>query len=183
MHSTPAQVSAAFHRACRKAQIEDFCFHDLRHAAAGWFRMKGADNHCSTVTRVQRSQNGSTLSAPQRPVSCRCREAFGRRLWRFTLPRRYRTREADCSRGRKCLRMSGVPNGIRTRVAALKARCPRPSRRWGRRNCHQVPGCTIPQNLRIFRLPSYPQKCGAHSGIFASEFQASPAFCIFRRTF
>jgi site-specific DNA recombinase len=27
---------------------------------------------------------------------------------------------------------TGVPNGIRTRVAALKARCPRPTRRWGR---------------------------------------------------
>jgi hypothetical protein len=30
------------------------------------------------------------------------------------------------------LRIFGVPNGIRTRVAALKARCPRPTRRWGR---------------------------------------------------
>ena len=27
--------------------------------------------------------------------------------------------------------LRSVPNGIRTRVAALKARCPRPTRRWG----------------------------------------------------
>ena len=26
----------------------------------------------------------------------------------------------------------GVPNGIRTRVAGVKGRCPRPPRRWGR---------------------------------------------------
>ena len=41
----PAQVSVAFHRACLRAQIEDFRFHDLRHTAASWFRMKGADIH------------------------------------------------------------------------------------------------------------------------------------------
>ena len=42
---TGDQVSVAFHRACRNAKIEDFRFHDLRHTAASWFRMKGADIH------------------------------------------------------------------------------------------------------------------------------------------
>jgi integrase len=41
----PAQVSVAFERACRKAGIADFHFHDLRHTAASWLRMAGADIH------------------------------------------------------------------------------------------------------------------------------------------
>jgi len=41
----PEQVSVAFARACRKAGIEDFRLHDLRHTAASWLRMKGADIH------------------------------------------------------------------------------------------------------------------------------------------
>jgi len=42
---TPERVSVAFGRACRKAGIEDFRFHDLRHTAASWMRMSGADIH------------------------------------------------------------------------------------------------------------------------------------------
>jgi integrase len=42
---TPGQVSVAFARAARRAKIEDFRFHDLRHTAASWLRMKGADIH------------------------------------------------------------------------------------------------------------------------------------------
>ena len=42
---TPEQVSVAFVRVCRKAKIEDFRFHDLRHTAASWMRMQGADIH------------------------------------------------------------------------------------------------------------------------------------------
>lgn len=41
----PAQVSVAFCRVCRKVGIEDFRFHDLRHTAASWLRMQGADIH------------------------------------------------------------------------------------------------------------------------------------------
>jgi integrase len=47
---SPEQVSVAFQRACRKAGIADFHFHDLRHTAASWLRMSGADVH--TVAQI-----------------------------------------------------------------------------------------------------------------------------------
>ena len=42
---SPERISVAFARACRKANIQDFRFHDLRHTAASWMRMQGADIH------------------------------------------------------------------------------------------------------------------------------------------
>jgi integrase len=42
---SPANVSLAFLRACRSVNISDFRFHDLRHTAASWMRMSGADIH------------------------------------------------------------------------------------------------------------------------------------------
>ena len=42
---TPNQVSVAFRRVCRSLGVEDFRFHDLRHTAASWLRMQGADIH------------------------------------------------------------------------------------------------------------------------------------------
>ena len=42
---TGEQVSMAFRRAAKAAKIEDFRFHDLRHTAASWLRMEGADIH------------------------------------------------------------------------------------------------------------------------------------------
>ena len=41
----PEHVSVAFGRVCRREQVPDFRFHDLRHTAASWLRMKGADMH------------------------------------------------------------------------------------------------------------------------------------------
>jgi integrase len=38
---TPEQVSVAFARLCRAQKVLDFRFHDLRHTAASWLRMKG----------------------------------------------------------------------------------------------------------------------------------------------
>jgi integrase len=43
--ATPENVSLAFLRACRKVGIADFRLHDLRHTAASWLRMQGADIH------------------------------------------------------------------------------------------------------------------------------------------
>lgn len=42
---TPEQVSVAFARLCRSQNVSDFRFHDLRHTAASWLRMQGADIH------------------------------------------------------------------------------------------------------------------------------------------
>ncbi len=42
---THDQVSTAFRRACKAAEIVDFRFHDLRDTAASWLRMQGADIH------------------------------------------------------------------------------------------------------------------------------------------
>jgi len=41
----PNNVSLAFLRSCRKVGILDFRLHDLRHTAASWMRMQGADIH------------------------------------------------------------------------------------------------------------------------------------------
>lgn len=42
---SPDNVSLAFLRSCRAVNISDFRFHDLRHTAASWMRMSGADIH------------------------------------------------------------------------------------------------------------------------------------------
>jgi integrase len=39
------KVDASFDRARRAVGLEDFRFHDLRHTAASWLRMAGADIH------------------------------------------------------------------------------------------------------------------------------------------
>jgi integrase len=41
----PTHVSVTFTRACRRVNISDFSLHDLRHTAASWLRMAGADIH------------------------------------------------------------------------------------------------------------------------------------------
>ena len=42
---TPDQVSISFRRRCHSLGIIDFRFHELRHTAASWLRMSGADIH------------------------------------------------------------------------------------------------------------------------------------------
>lgn len=47
---TPDQVSMAFARVRRDVGLVNFRFHDLRHTAASWLRMSGADTH--TVAQI-----------------------------------------------------------------------------------------------------------------------------------
>jgi integrase len=54
------QVSVAFGRVCRQLEIADFRFHDLRHTAASWLRMSGADIH--TVAQLL-GQKGLRMAA------------------------------------------------------------------------------------------------------------------------
>lgn len=42
---TADNISKGFATVCRRLGIEDFHFHDLRHTAASWLRMQGADIH------------------------------------------------------------------------------------------------------------------------------------------
>ena len=42
---TAERVSRAFRRTVRRLGIANFRFHDLRHTAASWLRMSGADIH------------------------------------------------------------------------------------------------------------------------------------------
>src|SRR5262245_62256681 len=42
---TPDRITATFRKVCVNLKIEDFRFHDLRHTAASWMRMSGADIH------------------------------------------------------------------------------------------------------------------------------------------
>lgn len=38
---SPENLSLSFHRACRRAKIDDFRLHDLRHTCASWMAMRG----------------------------------------------------------------------------------------------------------------------------------------------
>ncbi|NLT66338.1 MAG: site-specific integrase, partial [Acidobacteria bacterium] len=45
-----ANVSVAFNRACKKAGIENFRFHDLRHTTGSWLALSGKDIY--TISKV-----------------------------------------------------------------------------------------------------------------------------------
>ena len=66
---TPEQVSVTFARVCRGQKVLDFRFHDLRHTAASWLRMQGADIHTVAQLLGHKDQNGGALPAPLPRIS------------------------------------------------------------------------------------------------------------------
>ena len=83
---TGPQVSMHFARVCRRLRIADFRFHDLRHTAASWLRMKGADIH--TVASLL-GHKDLRMAARYQHLSPeflaeavgRLDEAFGEEMW------------------------------------------------------------------------------------------------------
>jgi integrase len=63
---TPAQVTVAFIRACKAAEIEDFSLHDLRHTFASQLRMKGADLHTVGQLLGHKDLHGTAYDRPWR---------------------------------------------------------------------------------------------------------------------
>src|SRR5207247_7744497 len=51
----------------------------------------------------------------------------------------------------------GGPNGIRTRVTALKARCPRPTRRWGRASRRKTYPTPLADRVQEPDWPRWPR--------------------------
>jgi integrase len=73
---TPDQVSVAFGRVCRDLEIVDFRFHDLRHTAASWLRMSGADIH--TVAQLLGHKDLRTTARYQHLSPAFLQEAVGK---------------------------------------------------------------------------------------------------------
>src|SRR5262249_17738162 len=73
---TPGQVTMAFGRLCRSLKIADFRFHDLRHTAASWMRMAGADIH--TVAELLGHKDLTTAKRYQHLSPAFLAEAVGK---------------------------------------------------------------------------------------------------------
>ena len=58
-------VHHTFKKACDDLGIVDFRFHDLRHTAASWLRMTGADIHSVATLWPQRFENDRSLQSPE----------------------------------------------------------------------------------------------------------------------
>lgn len=61
LEATPEEVSMCFMRACRKAGVMDFHFHDLRHTHATWLRQSGVQ-----LDEIARQLGHSDLRMTQR---------------------------------------------------------------------------------------------------------------------
>jgi len=73
---TPDQVTVAFGRICRDLKLADFRFHDLRHTAASWLRMSGADIH--TVAQLLGHKDLRMAARYQHLSSAFLQEAVGK---------------------------------------------------------------------------------------------------------
>jgi hypothetical protein len=104
---------------------------------------RGRHTYCRTTSGTQRPPDGSKISAPQSSISGRRSRLFRSLLSRTcrlrtmgsclllkvrakASPTRHRGLRITIREVPKVLKRFGVPDGIRTRVIAVKGRCPRP---------------------------------------------------------
>lgn len=84
---TPERVSMAFARVCKRLSISDFRFHDLRHTAASWLRMQGADIH--TVAQLLGHKDLRMAARYQHLSPAFLADAVGRLDELFAFPRHH----------------------------------------------------------------------------------------------
>jgi len=77
----------AFARVCKGLGISDFRFHDLRHTAASWLRMQGADIH--TVAQLLGHKDLRMAARYQHLSPAFLGEAVARLDTVFDLPRHH----------------------------------------------------------------------------------------------
>ena len=108
----PEWVSVAFSRLCRRLKIENFHLHDLRHTAASWLRMKGADIHTVALLLGHKDLRMAARYQHLSPTfSGGCRRPAGRNLLGMS-PVCHRHEGSIRSGNDKCLKRFGVPDGI-----------------------------------------------------------------------
>ena len=110
-----AKVSMKFVHLCRELDVSDFHFHDLRHTAASWLRMQGADIH--TVAQLLRHKDLRMAARYQHLSPGFLAEAVGRRLdelfgQEICPPYVPAAKSAHGRSSHKCLKKLGVPDGI-----------------------------------------------------------------------
>jgi integrase len=127
-HIRPMAFTDAFRRAATAAGLRDVTLHMLRHTAATWLLAGGADvktasailghdpatllrTYAHVITERQHAA-ASLIGATLRPT-----EPIGRTIGRTKRPERQNPRGSKRDSG-------GSANGNRTRLSALKGRCP-----------------------------------------------------------
>ncbi len=123
-------LSMAFRRACRPARVADFRFQHLRHHTASWLAMKEVNQPTIESTcgwKGPRDGQGRcqrpSVAAIQDAVRLLIREQEARPLQPDSHYSDTRLAGGN-GQGTELFGIIGVPNGIRTRVSALKG--PRP---------------------------------------------------------
>jgi integrase len=118
---TAERVSVAFRRTVRRLGIANFRFHDLRHTAASWLRMSGADIH--TVAQLLGHKDLRMAARYQHLSSSFLTEAVGKLDGVFGTVRYqdvYRSKFTYLKSACKLLKRFGSAYGTRTRDLCLE---------------------------------------------------------------
>jgi len=118
---TAGRVRIAFRRTVRRLGIANFRFHDLRHTAASWLRMSGADIH--TVAQLLGHKDLRMAVRYQHLSSSFLTEAVRQVGFSFgdgSLPGRYRSKPTHRRRVCKLLKELVAHTGLEPVVSALR---------------------------------------------------------------